>query len=132
MVGLFNSAASSAGQALSNPANAQTFEALYKANLAFRRASRRPTMQPGYKTGKLAANLLGRNLASQLMPTFHEARTLREVAKRPILGMVSMLPSESQNRRRRRNSWLFASSLGGLFAAFSAVLAFVLLIGRTA
>ena len=80
----------------------------------------------------LGAGVFASLAASQLMPTFHEARSLREISKRPILGMVSMLPSESQNRRRRRNSWLFAGGLGGLFAAFSAVLAFVLLIGRTA
>ena len=69
--------------------------------------------------------------ASQLMPTFHEARTLREVSRRPILGMVSMLPSEALHKIRRRNSWLFASGIGGLLATFSAVFALALLIGRT-
>ena len=66
------------------------------------------------------------------MPTFHDARTLREVAKRPILGMVSMLPSEALHRLRRRNAWLFAGGVGGLFAAFTAVFAFAVLIGRVA
>jgi polysaccharide chain length determinant protein (PEP-CTERM system associated) len=70
--------------------------------------------------------------ASQLIPTFHEARTLREVSRRPILGMVSMLPSEALQKARRRNSWLFASGLGGLLATFSAVFALALLVGRTA
>jgi len=46
--------------------------------------------------------------------------------------MVSMLPSEALHRARRRKSWLFAGGLGGLFAAFSAVFAVVLLIGRAA
>ena len=32
--------------------------------------------------------------ATQLMPTFHDARTLRDISKRPILGMVSMIPGE--------------------------------------
>jgi polysaccharide chain length determinant protein (PEP-CTERM system associated) len=80
----------------------------------------------------LAAGLFASLAASQLMPTFHEARTLREVSKRPILGMVSMLPSAMLHRARRRKSWLFASGLGGLLAAFSAVLAVALLVGRTA
>jgi uncharacterized protein involved in exopolysaccharide biosynthesis len=80
----------------------------------------------------ILAGLLASLAASQLMPTFHEAKTLREVTKRPILGMVSMLPSEALHRTRRRRSWLFAGGLGGLFAAFSAIFAFALLVGRAA
>ncbi len=80
----------------------------------------------------LAAGLFASLAASQLIPTFHEARTLREVSRRPILGMVSMLPSEALHRLRKRNSWLFASGVGSLLASFSAVFAFVLLIGRSA
>jgi hypothetical protein len=64
------------------------------------------------------------------MPTFHDARTVRDVTKRPILGMVSMLPSDALQRMRRRRSWLFAGGLGGLFATFSAVFAFALLVSR--
>ncbi len=80
----------------------------------------------------IAAGLFASLAASQLIPTLHDARTLREVSKRPLLGMVSMLPSEALHRLRRRDSWFFASGLGGLFAAFSAVFAFVLLIVRGA
>ena len=76
------------------------------------------------------AGLLGSLVVNQLMPTFHDARTLRDVTKRPILGMVSMLPSETLQRSRRRKAWLFAGGLSGLFAAFSAVFAFVLLFAR--
>ena len=71
-------------------------------------------------------------VASQIMPTFHDARVLREVTKRPILGMVTMLPSESLSRSRRRTSLLFAGSVGGLVASFVAVFAFVLLMTRGA
>ncbi len=78
----------------------------------------------------IAAGLFASLAVSQLMPTFHEARALREVSKRPILGMVSMLPSEALYRLRRRNSWLFAGGLGSLLATFSGIFAFVLLIGR--
>lgn len=80
----------------------------------------------------IVAGLFASLAMSQLMPTFHDARALREVSKRPILGMVSMLPSEALHRLRKRNSWLFAGGLGGLVAAFSAVFAFVLLISRSA
>ena len=80
----------------------------------------------------LAAGIFASLAASQLMPTFHEARGLREFSKRPILGMVSMLPSESLFRQQRRRSWLFAGGLAGLFATFGAVFAFAVLIGRVA
>jgi hypothetical protein len=68
MVELFNSASSLAGGTLSNPADAALFEAYYKANLSLRAAAPRPTMTSGLITGKVAANLLGKNLASQLSP----------------------------------------------------------------
>jgi len=80
----------------------------------------------------IAAGLFASFLASQIMPTFNDARTLREVTKRPILGMVSMLPSESLVRMRRRDAWLFAGGTGGLFATFSAVFVLALLFGRFA
>ena len=78
----------------------------------------------------LGAGLFASLAASQIMPTFHDARTLREFSHRPILGMVSMLPSQALARIRRRNSWLFAGGLGGLLATFSAIFAFALLISR--
>jgi polysaccharide chain length determinant protein (PEP-CTERM system associated) len=78
----------------------------------------------------IGAGLFAALAVSQLMPTFHDARTLREISSRPILGMVSMLPSKALARAKRRNTWLFASGLGGLFAALSAVFAFALMVGR--
>jgi polysaccharide chain length determinant protein (PEP-CTERM system associated) len=80
----------------------------------------------------LGAGLLASFVASELMPTFHDARALREITKRPVLGMVAMLPNETAKRRIRRNGYLFAGGLGGLIAAFAAIVAFALLIGRTA
>jgi hypothetical protein len=44
--------------------------------------------------------------------------------------MVSTLPSESLRRSRRRKTWLFAGGVSGLIASFSAVFAFMLLLGR--
>ncbi len=69
MVGLFNAASSLAGGALSNASDAALFEAYYKANLSLHAVAARPTMTSGLLTGKVAANLLGKNLASQLTPT---------------------------------------------------------------
>ena len=69
MVDLFNAASSLAGGALANASDAALFEAYYKANLSLHAVAARPTMTDGLLTGKVAANLLGKNLASQLKPT---------------------------------------------------------------
>ncbi|HEY2863951.1 MAG TPA: XrtA system polysaccharide chain length determinant [Casimicrobiaceae bacterium] len=80
----------------------------------------------------LAAGLVVSFAASEIMPTFHDARSLREATQRPILGMVTMLPNESVSRMRRRNALYFASGASGLAAAFVAVFALALLFGRGA
>ena len=78
----------------------------------------------------LAAGLVVSFAASEIMPTFHDARSLREATQRPILGMVTMLPNESVSRMRRRNALYFAGGASGLAAAFIAVFALALLFGR--
>jgi hypothetical protein len=80
----------------------------------------------------LAIGLVASILASQIAPIFHDARALREVSKRPIIGMVSLLPSDRWLRAKRRNAYLFAGGLGGLVASFAAVFTIVALIGRVA
>jgi hypothetical protein len=67
MVELFNSAASRATLAIES--DAAMYEAYYKAYLGMVRAANRPTYQRPLRTGKTAANFLGKNLASQLVPT---------------------------------------------------------------
>ncbi|HEY8622859.1 MAG TPA: GNVR domain-containing protein, partial [Casimicrobiaceae bacterium] len=80
----------------------------------------------------LLAGLFASFVASQVMPIIHDARTLREVSKRPILGMVSMLPSEALARLRRRRAFLFAGGIGALFASFTAIFVLAQLIGHVA
>jgi len=80
----------------------------------------------------LATGLVVSFAASEIMPTFHDARSLRDVTRRPILGMVTMLPSEEVNRTRRRRTLYFAGGASGLVAAFAAVFAMALLFGRGA
>jgi polysaccharide chain length determinant protein (PEP-CTERM system associated) len=80
----------------------------------------------------IGAGLFASLVASQTMPTVQDAQTLRVTTNRPILGMVSMLPTEALRRLRRRSTIFFASGLGALIAAFGGVLAFALLIGRAA
>jgi hypothetical protein len=67
LVGLFNSQASET--LLKIPQNASLHEAYYKAFLGLNAAAGRTTMLAPLNTGKVAANLLGRNLASALTPT---------------------------------------------------------------
>ena len=80
----------------------------------------------------LFAGLAASFVANEVLPTFRDVRALRDVAARPILGTVSMLPSERITRLARRRAYLFVGGLGGLLASFAAVLAFALLIGRAA
>ena len=80
----------------------------------------------------LAAGLLASFAANELMPIFHDSRSLSAVSKRPILGMVTMLQSESLSKLRRRNAFYFAGGMAGLVAAFAAVFAFALLLTRAA
>ncbi len=71
----------------------------------------------------LGAGLLAALIASQVMATVHDARTLREFTKRPILGMVTMLQTEALSRLRRRNTVLFAGGVGSFLVSFVVVFA---------
>jgi len=64
LVDLFNSAASKT--ILLDPKNASLSEAYYKAFLQLNAAAPRTSVTKTYDTGKVAANLLGKNLADQL------------------------------------------------------------------
>ena len=80
----------------------------------------------------IGAGLLASLAASQVAPTFHDGRALRDSTSRPVLGLVSMLPTAALKRMQRRRSLLFAGGLSGLLALFAAVTAFALLLWRTA
>jgi polysaccharide chain length determinant protein (PEP-CTERM system associated) len=80
----------------------------------------------------LVAGLLASFVASEVMPIFHDARSLRAVTKRPILGMISMLQTEAQLRMRRRSAYLFAGGLGAFLASFTLVIVLAQLFGRMA
>jgi hypothetical protein len=70
----------------------------------------------------LVVGVVASFVASELMPIFHDARTLREVSKRPILGMVSMLATPELLRTQRHNSYAFAGGLCGLLVSLVAIL----------
>ncbi len=69
---------------------------------------------------------------SQVRPVFHDGRTLAEVADAPVLGSVSMLLADERKRYERRRSVVFFGGIGGLVAAYVAMMAFVSLVMRSA
>ena len=71
-------------------------------------------------------------LANQIWPMFHDARSLRQISKRTMLGLVSMLPNERTSMLRRRHAYMFAGGLGGLVASCAAIFAIALMMGRAA
>jgi len=80
----------------------------------------------------LGIGLLASFAANEIMPTFHDARSLRDATNRPLLGTLSILAGDAVRRQRRRSFALFVSGIGGLIAWFFAVLVFALLVGRAA
>ncbi|MCP4635703.1 MAG: chain length-determining protein [Methyloversatilis sp.] len=87
-------------------------------------------------TAVLAASMLvgvaASFVVSQLRPVFHDGRALAEVAGVPVLGSVSMLLANERKRYERRRTFVFFGGLGGLVAAYVAMLAFVSLVMRSA
>ena len=78
----------------------------------------------------LAAGLTASFLVSQVWPTFHDGRALREVAGRPLLGMVSMIAGPEIRRKRRRTALLFAGGMSGLMASYAVAFVIIALAAR--
>ena len=64
-------------------------------------------------------------VASQIVPTFHDARMLRELTQLPVLGTVGLLPSPQVIEKRRVGGLLFASSVAGLVLLIGAAMILV-------
>lgn len=81
----------------------------------------------------LAAGLGASFVASQLRPVFFDGRSLREISGLPILGSVSEIESERQQRKAKRDRRLFLTGFGGLIGLYVAgIVALSLLSGRAA
>jgi polysaccharide chain length determinant protein (PEP-CTERM system associated) len=80
----------------------------------------------------IAGGALASFAFSQLFPTFHTTRGLRAVIQRPVLGSVTMQELPAMKRRRRLGALAFLGGLGGLFAVYGSVIAFLLVTVRTA
>jgi polysaccharide chain length determinant protein (PEP-CTERM system associated) len=73
----------------------------------------------GLVAGSLAAGVATSFIVSQIRPTFHNGRVLREVTGRPLLGMVSVIVGPALLSRRRRSALLFAGGMGGLVTSYA-------------
>ena len=82
-VDLFNSNAAKGMGVLSNPKNAQLFEAYTKGWIGNSKTAAMPTFSRGYKTAKLASNLVGLNLADKLLPTAADKQRYGYTAESP-------------------------------------------------
>jgi polysaccharide chain length determinant protein (PEP-CTERM system associated) len=80
----------------------------------------------------LGAGLFASFVVSQVYPTIHDPRALREVSGRPVLGAVSLLVTGATRGAARRGHFAFATALGGLFAAVGAAIALMVASGRIA
>lgn len=77
----------------------------------------------------LGAGVFVSFVISQIFPTFHEARTLREFTQRPVLGTISMLSGPAVRRKRRRSIYVFAGGVAGLVAIYGAAIILLSLSG---
>ncbi len=73
----------------------------------------------------LGAGMLASFGASQAFPTFHDARMLRELTGRPVVGTVGMLSNPRVVAKRRAATFLFAGSAAGLVLVIGAAMVLV-------
>ncbi len=69
-------------------------------------------------------------VTSQLLPTFHSTRSLREIGQRPVLGSLSLRPSPVMVKRQRLSMAGFAGSIAGLIAVYGVWLVWLALAAR--
>ncbi len=74
----------------------------------------------GLVGASLAAGFATSFGVSQVRPTFHDGRVLREISGRPLLGMISMIAGPELRLKRRRSALLFAGGMSGLVASYAA------------
>ena len=69
---------------------------------------------------------------SQVNPTFTDRRTLRESTGLPILGAVSMIWTDQERKKRKKNFAALATSYAGLLVAYGGILTALALLARQA
>jgi len=66
----------------------------------------------------LGAGMFASLVVSQIFPTFHDTRSLRELTGRAVLGSVTLLARPSVMRKRLRSALLFAGGVGSLVGVY--------------
>jgi polysaccharide chain length determinant protein (PEP-CTERM system associated) len=82
-------------------------------------APNRLLMLPAVLAAALGAGLFASFLLSQILPTFPDARSLRELTERPVLGTVSLLQSPAVVWKQRRGAFMFAGGVAALVGVFA-------------
>ena len=90
----------------------------------------RPLLLSLVTLGGLAAGLAVAFLLSQLRRTVTDRRSLRELTGLPLLGAVSKVETDASRSRKRKSTWAYFATLGGLLAAYGGVMILQLLVAR--
>jgi polysaccharide chain length determinant protein (PEP-CTERM system associated) len=80
----------------------------------------RAVLIPLVLLGSIAAGLLACLALSQAFPMVHDTKTLRDTARRPVLGSITRLADRATLVRERMATAAFAVGIGGLVIAYSA------------
>ncbi len=80
----------------------------------------RATLLPLVLLAAVAAGLLVAFGLTQVYPTVHDARSLRDTAGRPVLGTISLLADAAVRNRDRMATVMFAVAFGGLLLFYGA------------
>lgn len=73
----------------------------------------------------LGAGVLVALAMSQIRPVFHDSRSLRNVVGLPLLGVVTLVPSEAAKKKDRADLLRFGFASSGLIACFAVGIAFL-------
>jgi polysaccharide chain length determinant protein (PEP-CTERM system associated) len=92
-------------------------------------APNRMLMLPLALVASLIVGALVCFIASQIRPTFSDARTLREFAGLPLLGTVSLIVSEEMRTKHRKSLIKLGAATSALAAVYGIEMLILLLIG---
>jgi polysaccharide chain length determinant protein (PEP-CTERM system associated) len=78
----------------------------------------------------VAAGMAVSLAVSQILPTFHDARQLRSMSKRAVLGTISLQPTQPVMHQRRRTNLAFGSGVASLLVLYGSWMTWVALTAR--
>jgi polysaccharide chain length determinant protein (PEP-CTERM system associated) len=90
----------------------------------------RLALVPLVLTLALAAGMAAALAMSQILPTFHDARQLRQSTRRAVLGTISLQPTQPVIRQRKRANYAFAGGLASLVVLYGTWIAWAALVSR--